>query len=112
MVVGMIGDFRWAMVNGDPRVIYVDLLWVGDERCARIQLAPDCRQAFALAAYPDIAPEPIGLPSALSYGMFLAMTAGLSLRLTGDVSVWDEAWGSLEPDVEAAPELMTARWPV
>ncbi len=93
----MIGDFRIGS-PGDPNTVYVELMWHGDERYARLHISTELRQALALQDYPDADDAPMPVVSGLSYGIFLALATSFPLRVTGDLSVWDFQWGSLDPD--------------
>ena len=90
----MIGSFLYA---GRPRPDDVTV-WLqagtDDSTRARILLPPRLSALMVEQNYPPPAPV-LTIESALSYGLFLAMRAGVSLVISGDRALWQAEWGYL-----------------
>ena len=102
----MIGDFRHT-ARPDGRAIYVAMHWGPEKRrLARITLPSKVQTRLEALDYPAI-DEEMGIEAALSYAVFVAMRVGLPVVLTGDISVWDAAWGRLDNiDRESPAEVV------
>jgi hypothetical protein len=78
----------------DPSFVAVDMKWVDGEREGEVRVPDAMRQALVDNDYP--LPEGIQrLEFAVSYGVCVALLSRNRLRLTGDPTVWDPAWGAL-----------------
>lgn len=90
----MIGDFHYSRA---PRADAVNLCmaWRDSVRMGSLVLAPPLLERLRAGDYPALDAEPMGLSSALSYALFLALQAGIPLVLTGDSTVWKPEWGTL-----------------
>jgi hypothetical protein len=78
----------------DPSFIVVDMRWVDGEREGEVQVPVAMRKVLRDNDYP--LPDGVQrLEFAVSYGVCVALLSRKTLRLTGDPSVWDPAWGAL-----------------
>ena len=78
----------------DPTLVAVDMRWVEGEREGEVHLPDSMRQVLCEHDYP--LPEGVQrLEFAVSYGVCIALLGRKTLRLTGDPTVWDPAWGAL-----------------
>lgn len=90
----MIGEFYYA-AGGESRAVTVLMQWRDGRRTGRIVLATELAQALDAQALPAYADDDLGLETALSYALFIAMQAETPLVLSGDRSVWKASWGTL-----------------
>jgi len=78
----------------DPGSVAVDMRWVDGEREGEVHLPDAMRQVLLDSDYP--LPDGVQrLEFAVSYGVCVALLSRKALRLTGDPTVWDPAWGAL-----------------
>lgn len=90
----MIGNFLFV-TPPRPDEIAVWLMRTRDGApAARLVLPTRLSDLMATGAYPPPAPV-MAVESALSYGVFLALRSGCPLILSGDIGVWNPAWGHL-----------------
>jgi len=90
---GGVGDFRYLPVAID-KAISVEMQWSGTGRKAQVIIPHD----VASDIEQNMVPMPKGVVSmevALGFAVYVAMSCGLPLYLTGDKTVWNELWGSL-----------------
>lgn len=104
--MGVIGDFRHTG-RPDGKAIYVAMQWGAEKRrLARINLPTKVQTRLEALDYPAIEEE-MSIEAALSYAVFVGMRVGLPVLLTGDMSVWDPAWGRLDNvDRESPAEVV------
>ena len=91
---GMLGAFVFCDTDDEGSVRVALRRTPAGERVGQVLLPGSVAFELAQKAYPSVA-QPLPLPSAFSYAVYLAMTTGLPLRVTGDASVWDDRWGPL-----------------
>lgn len=90
----MIGSFLYS-VRPRPEDVTIWLEAGADESTrARIVLPPRLSAMMVDQNYPPPAPV-LTVESALSYGVFLAMRANVSLVISGDRDLWRPDWGYL-----------------
>lgn len=89
----MIADFRYE-ARPKPDCIAVQMLWESGERRGFLKMPEALADDAAIDDFPVI-DTPITLNGALAYGLYLSMSTGRALRLTGDLSVWQDSWGHL-----------------
>jgi hypothetical protein len=105
----MIANFRHCETM-DFHAIFVDMRWSADGAERMAQMVVPWALQFELAAknYPATNPEELTVEAALSYAVFLGMRTGVPVRLTGDITVWDDRWGVLEY-VQRSPSRLSER---
>lgn len=88
----MIGDFRFQCSPAEQDIV-LKLFWRDGARMAHLDIPDDVDNALAIEELPGS--RDMSLPSALGYAVFVAGQSGRRLSLTGDKTVWIEAWGHL-----------------
>jgi hypothetical protein len=104
----VIGTFHYSG-EADAGAVSVRMAWRDSERMGRLVLAPELHASLSASAYPALDSEGLALESALSYAVFIAMSAEIPLVLTGDRSVWNKQWGNLLPLAAADEERVVRR---
>lgn len=89
----MIADFRYESTP-KPDCVQVKLFWDRGRRAGLVHIPRVICEELAENDWPA-AIEPLSIDGALAYGLMLSMRAGISLRVSGDQSVWPEEWGLL-----------------
>lgn len=91
----MIGSFRFDEDPG-PAAVVVRLMWDRHgRRTALVELPVVLQEAVTQGEWPDCSGQ-TSLEAALSYSLFICLRAGASLFLSGDRTVWDTRWGTIE----------------
>jgi hypothetical protein len=91
----VIGNFRFDDAPSSATVV-VTLSWDDDGRRTAVVEIPDgLEQSIGIDDCLSGASAQTSVESAMSYGLFVSLRAGVSLRLSGDRSVWDERWGTI-----------------
>lgn len=89
----MIAHFRYEAAP-EPDCVHVQLLWDGGRRAGQVHVPRAIYDQLVEHDWPS-ATEPINIDGALAYGLMLSIRAGVSLRVTGDQTVWASEWGAL-----------------
>ena len=87
----MIGTFRFGSPNN--KSINIHLVWSDGERSAQVNI-PDFLSKEMGGEWPSVH-NMMSAESALAYGIFIAARNELPLFLSGDRTVWNEAWGTV-----------------
>ena len=90
----MLGAFIFS-ATPDPGAICLSLRWGASRRpMALIVVPPNVEEQIVRRRLPPV-DEELRLSLALAYAITLSLETGSSLRLTGDISVWNRDWGPL-----------------
>ena len=88
----MIASFAYR--SPSKHAVTVSLLWKGEQRFASVAFPHEIQAELDLQNLPG--GGLMTLASALSFAVFVALSSDRPVNITGDSSVWDPKWGSLQ----------------
>jgi hypothetical protein len=91
--IPFVGCFQF-LPDAPPDAVSVELAWVEGERTARVHAPSQIRQQMD-EEHITLPFGPMRIEVAISLALFVALSAGLPMILTGDAQVWQAAWGPL-----------------
>lgn len=101
----MIAQFWYSVAPGEKHVA-VRMSSDGDGPAGRVEIPGDIADRLAEMEISYVHGD-MNLAFALGYGVTIAGLVGAALTITGDLSVWPESWGTLNPrpGVTSAPKV-------
>ena len=92
----MIGTFFYCAWI-DESAIGIELIRAGDGApMGKVTVPKFISEALDDAVLPSADVEPMLLPVAIAYAVFLGMSGNIPVRITGDRTAWNPAWGPLQ----------------
>lgn len=89
----MIAHFRYETAP-TADCVHVELLWDRGRRAGQLHVPRAISDELFEHDWPTAA-APLSIDGALAYGLMVSIRAGISLRLSGDQTVWPDEWGNL-----------------